>query len=266
MSIEGEQILAVTGVTAALEPGPIRVTQDILGKAFGSPGREVGLVTAMRRALKRFLAGGRDWPEPGDFPPFDYDRTLELLTEPMTDARLRENAAFFPDQALADDYMETLGTAIGYLQSILPLRVRQTLAGSTNVPPGDFSLSRFRRAYWVVDSPMVVLDDLASGLLLREQVDVMAKVYPELLAAARRMVLELIVEKRTASPTWEMPLDRERKLATFLGVPANDVAVRQAVRQAFAGAKAARPEQGPAAQSTPMKPEQPTQGQRLAEK
>ena len=239
---EGEAVLAVTGVTAALEPGPLRLTAKHLARAGRLPNE-------IRRRLRRFLAASGPWPKFGKLPPFDYDGLLELLPLPdaQREARLAENAENLPEQELAESYSSALGRAVGYLQGLFPLRVRETLARVQNVQPGDLSLGRFRRAYAIADDPLRVLDHLATGLLTADEVETCKKLYPSLYREMQDAYVEVTIARLSRHPNWRQSRERERKARVLLQAQGDDGAMRDAVQAIFEMARGAGPEQGPQA-------------------
>ncbi|HYE58877.1 MAG TPA: hypothetical protein VD948_10235 [Rhodothermales bacterium] len=219
----------MTGIGDALAPGPLRLTKEHMGRAEGLP-------RAIRRRLRKFLAAKGPWPAFGKVPPFKYDTVLEEL--PMvTPQRLQENVDRFPDQPLADAYMAALGRMVGWLQSVFPVRVRESITGIKNVEPRDMKLAEFRRAWWIADSPLRVLDSLNTGLLVADEVEALRQCYPTLHAEVLNAALELIVQRKAEAPRWELPYERERKLKILLGAQGDDAQMKAAVRDAFERAK-----------------------------
>lgn len=269
MDIEpGEALLAVTGVSAALAPGPLPLTVKTLGKAAPA-----ALDRAARRRLRRFLAARGSWPEFFALPPFDYDLVLDTLPPLVPDSRatlafLTENVAEFPSQILAESYMGALGRAVGYLQARFPIAQRESVMGARNVPPADLKIAPFRRALAVADNPLRVLDNLVGGILVADEVETMKALYPTLYAAVRYAVLELVVARKSDAPRWELSHERERKLRLLMGAGNDDASMRAAVRESFTRARgAAKQAETPAGGAqVAMKPPQPTRAQALADK
>jgi len=255
----GEVLLAVTGVSAALAPGPLPVTVKTLGKADPAAyGR------AIRRRLRRFLAAKGPWPKFGELPPFDYDLVLEQLPR-VTPQRLEENVLRFTDEALAESYVASLGRAVGYLQHHFPIAQRPFATGAKNVTPSDLKIAPFRRRYWICDDPLRALDSLVTGLLVPDEVEALSTCFPTIYAQMMFDVLDLTVARKTEYPTWELPYERERKLQVLMGGKGTgDAAARAAVKAAFERARgAAKQAETP---SGAMQPQKPTRAQELADK
>src|SRR5687767_1212177 len=159
----GEALLATTGFTAALEPGPLVVKPRHLRDAVRLLGEDPRRAKSPIRTRLVDFFNAEAFESPRPWPKFDYEKVLELLApEGDLAARVQENVAGWVDQELADSYGEALGRAWGYLGARLPKKVRFAREGFApdNVRPSDLVLSRFRRDYDVVDRPMTVLDDL----------------------------------------------------------------------------------------------------------
>lgn len=221
MSIIGEALLATTGIKVALEPGPVKVTPADLQKADALPGR-------FRARLAAFLEA--DEPKKTAAPkPLDYDRMLELLTEPLTDERLRENVAGWGDQEVANEYADALGRAWGYLQSEFPVRTREHLSGTENLHPRGLMLARFRRLLEIVEDPETIVDRMDEGALLAAEVQVLKDVYPaiaEMLQGsdgpipaagiARDALATETARRRKKDPDWNLPRSKAKMLRRLL--------------------------------------------------
>ena len=207
----GETLLATTGLTSALEPGPVYVTMRQAERA----GR---LDLVIQRAIRAALRG-EPWtrPDPREAP--GYRRLVELLSGPITADRIEENLSSIDDQAAAEALGAALGRAWGYAQSVLPRRVLQSLVGAEAVAPGALEVARFRRLYQVADDPLVVLEDFAAGRLTRDQVAALASAYPGLHAEAKRLVGVEVARLRGERPTWQPPRALAGQLGALLQLP-----------------------------------------------
>lgn len=211
ISTYGEALLAVTGLTRALEPGPVYVTMRQAERA----GR---LDVVIQRALRAAVRGETwDRPERRDIP--GHAHVLELLSGPLTDERIEENLSSIDDQAAAEALGAALGRAWGYAQSIVPRRTMTTLVGLESVPPGGLEVARFRRLYQIADDPLVALDDLSRGRLSGDQVGAFAAAYPGLYAEATRLVGGELARQRGELPNWQPSRLLAGQLRTLLRQP-----------------------------------------------
>lgn len=222
MGITGEQLLATTGIDAALEPGPLKVTKKQLVAAVKLPQRA-------KERLAEAIAQDKPGKDQG-LRPFDYDRMLELLPPPVTEERLAENVAGWPDQVLANEYAGALGRAWGYLQSQFPIETRDHLSGIENVRPPEVRVTRFRRLLEVVENPLSIIDRLASGELLSAEVEALKTAYPELCALLQQLATEALIdytaEKRQGDKEWHLPMRKDKVLRRLLEMPTGSVQQR----------------------------------------
>lgn len=237
-TLRGELLLACTGVTPAIRPGPVRITLEVMGRA-----EEGAFERAIRRRLRRFFRERTSAPlEPR--PPFDYDEIAELLPQMSNEARNIENVSAIRDQALANEYAEALGTAIGYLQRVIPVETAPVLIGGARVRPPDYEVARFRRQMAVLDRPLVVLDDLCSGWLVDDQVETLAEVYPGLHGMIRKMVGGLITDELDRKASWQLPYAKDNQLQVLLQADAPAGGLHAAILKAWEDARATESGQG----------------------
>lgn len=257
--IAGEALLAVTGIAIALEPGPVRLNKGLLGRAQGLP-------VKIQRQLRRFLTKpGFEDAEEKPLPPFDYDAALKVLTLPITEPRIRENVEGFPEQALADSYAAALGRAWAFLQQQIPIRTRKTLLGTKNIDPPALTLASFRRKYSVIETPMVVLDDLGEGSLIRDMVETLETVYPGLYDFIRDQAITLLAEVKAAKgPSWELPYAKDRLLQTLLQTTTMDPRLLRDIQSVYKGARGGK--DGPGPKKVDIKDNLTTASQRVSEK
>ena len=219
----GELLMAVTGLTPALRPGPIRITQGVLAQA-----NPVAWDKKIKRRLLRFLQG----KDPKDEPPdFDYDEICDLLPEMQTEARNVENLAGFQTQFLAEKYAEQLGAAVGYVQREIPDKTAPVVIGGQRLRAPDQEIATFARKYRVMDMPLLVLDEMCRGWLVDEQVEALVAVYPAIYDAIRRTVLETIVATSLGRKGWRLPYEQDLQLGILLREPRIDGQVHAAMLQ-----------------------------------
>ena len=215
MSAIGEQLLAVSSIEKAIEPGSVKVTSAMLRQAEKLP--EVAK-ERMAEAIARTKPGPSQ-----KLAPFDYQRWLELLPPPVTPARLLENVAGWPDPVLANEYAQALGRAWGYLQSIFPLRTREHLTGAENVTPPDTQVAMFRRALAIVEDPLSAIDRIAGEELLEAEVVTLKTAYPALFAMWQDFAWEALIDetakRRAKDKEWHIPRRKDTMLRRLLEQP-----------------------------------------------
>lgn len=199
-----EQLFAVLGAQAVIEPGRVRITQDMRHKAQRIPAR---IRTEIRRFLTRSkLEGERPLPA------FKYKEALERLTSLDPEERITDVASAFDEHDEAAGVIVVAARAIKYLQDILPKRTRVTVTGPASVQPNDLVLYRFRRAYAVACDPMELFEDMNEGNLARDQVRTLQVLFPSIYDEAERVLFEELAELKAKRPRLELPRDKVRMI------------------------------------------------------
>lgn len=231
-NLVGECFLAVIGVDALLDPGPLRVTAEQRDRAIDYP-KEI------RAELKAFLSS--DVPDRGEpLPAFDYRKVLKQLNDFPTDpvqqqAHVADKLAGFkvaPDAGVA--FLHAAGAAVKYLQAVIPRRQRTTSTGPVLIEPNAQELSRFRRSHATVQDPMSLFADLGECCLSKDQVKCFETVYPALAEDSRtsaQTLLSQIAAERATS--WTLPSAKDRMLKRFMGVDDTDPQMTRALQESF---------------------------------
>jgi len=249
-NLVGEALLGAVGIDAFLSPGPLRVTRQHREDAAALPKR-------MRRELRRFLAA-TEFPSDSPLPEFQYERALELLTDPAVGdaARIEEKIGSLDDMDVAVDFARAAGAAIAHLQGLLPKRARVGVLGPKPSSPSEQEISRFRRAYVTVQDPMTALVDLNEGALSTEQVRALEAVYPSLYEVLKREVFLGLTDLKAARPNYEMPRPRERQLERLLQSSTMNASLLKSMQDAFS-APDANQEPGAPLDMAAAKPDSP---------
>jgi len=211
----GEALLAATGVMKALEPGPVVVRERDFKEADK-------LLDKLEARIKAFLASDeyKAAKDPDELP---YERLRDLLIEPLTDERVWENVAGWPDQMTANEYAESLGRVWGMLQGSMPVKVITHLTGDEMAMPSDTELSRFRRFWDLVRDPMTLFDRLDTGELLDSEVAIYSQAWPGITETLRNMLVDMLdaetAKRRKSDPDWHLPRRKEILLRRVLALP-----------------------------------------------
>lgn len=224
-----EALLAVTGVTAALRPGPVLINLKVIAKAEG-------LETRVRRAIRRFVRDPDLAPfEPEGFqdPTELYDEVADLLPRADYEANQVENVSGFEDPILQMEYAEQLGMALGYVKTIFPHEPLGAMVGNANMRPSGLDVADFARKYRVVDNPMEALDDLASGPITPDQVVALETVYPLLYAYARNAILQEMVAAASQKKSYRLPYEKDLALQVFLKTETLDSVMNSELSRIF---------------------------------
>lgn len=225
----GEALLAATGVTAALRPGPIRINAAVWGKASE-------LEQTIRRKLRSFVRS-KELAATEDQPEFDFEEIQGLLAGADDEVRNVENVIGLQGQAAADQYAEALGAAVGYILSFAPAETLPAMVGKANMRPSDLDVSEFRRRYQAVDRPLIVLDDLAAGWLMPDQVEALAACYPSVYDKIRRVLMEEMVLAGTEKPDFRLPYDHDQAMQVLLQTDTIDQRLHEELSKAFEAAR-----------------------------
>lgn len=226
--ITGDMLMAVTGVRHILEQKPKRITVADKSDAEMLP-REI------RRSVRRFLeddSGPRKVPRAKKF---DYGWALDHITKAMEPHHREAIAAMFrpEDAELAADYIAAADRLLSYLQSILPIRVEETMAKSVNFDPSDTEIAKFRRAFDVADDPMIIMRDLELGILIGDQVQHLAALYPEGYVIIKQTMATGIAEAMARKKSWSLPWRKDRLVQTLFQTSTFNDSLARDLQQSF---------------------------------
>ena len=210
--ISAENLMAITGIRRILDRDPQKITAADKHKAAALP-REI------RRAVARFLD-----PETGPRPvpkaeKFDYAKALDSITAVLEPGHMAELAGmFYPrDAVLVMEYLALATRLVSYLQSLLPIRTLKTMAATINVDPSDTEIARFRRAFDIVNDPMIALRDMEYLMLVGDQVKHLSVAYPGLYAEMRDRMAKGMADELAKKKSWELSRRKDFQVQTFFG-------------------------------------------------
>lgn len=205
----------------------------------------------IRRACQRFVQGE---PLSGKLPrrgPFDYQRSLDWLTQAMDSENEDEGAsgrvsqAFLErigarfrddDSRIAAGFLADVQRVVPYLQSIVPIRTETTMAKTINIDPSDTEIAAFRRAWDIASDPMIILRDLEAGVLSPDQVPHFAALYPPLYSATKTQMGLAFADAQARKKSWRLPYDHERQVAVLYGTDTMTPALSAELQKSFAAA------------------------------
>lgn len=227
----GEAFLAVIGIDAFLDPGPLRVTAEQRDRALKYSAE-------MRAELKSFLTNGA-YDHGSPLPAFDYRKVLKQLNDFPTDPEqqvphLEAKLSGFrvaPDAGNA--FLFAAGAAVKYLQAVIPKRQRVTSTGPVLMEPNGQEISRFRRAHATAQDPMSLFTDLREGALTKDQVKCFAEVYPSLYEDAKTSVQVILTQLKADKNSFALGYGKERVLQKFMGVDNANPALTRALQESF---------------------------------
>lgn len=207
-TLKGEALCATVGLTTVLQPGPVKLTPQLLEKADG-------IEFEIEKRLRRFVTEPK-FIEAPDPEPFGFEEIVRLLPGAEQESRSIENLSGFQDQELANEFGDALGGALGYVQTLLPAETLPAMIGSKDMKPSDLDVSEFRRRYDVCNSPLVVFDDMLAGPLVPDQVEAFATVYPALYERAKAILFHELAAAGGKGDDWQLPYDKDQVMQLFL--------------------------------------------------
>lgn len=246
-SLKAELLLAAIGMRRVLEPGPLKILV-----------RDQEEAAALQRRIESFWRGffASDDLERADPLPegFSWPFLREALAEDATDLATEDNVQGFSE--LEDGAL--FGALTLRLRELLrreaPIRTRQVGTGLEPVEPSDHDLARFRRVWHVVDDPMRVLKDTASGIVSAKQVATLREAYPALAEAMTDVAFRALAARVADSASYRIPWHKDVPMRRFLGSwrwsPALVVRLQDALQKAKA-----QPEATAMPRPLPMRPE-----------
>lgn len=238
--LELESLLAAIGPEAVMRGRPTLHKYQLQ--------RAADVPRDLRRRMLRYFATD-SFALPGDMPAFDLDDVRKLVTAEQTPEEAQALAAALP----TGDLLTEIGIEANRIRtwggSAVPKDV--PVAGRLEEPdPGD--VSNFRRSWEVATDPMVIMRDLAAGMLSEDQVATVSLLYPALYAEMRQAASD--ARAATAGrkgKKWEPGPKKTAQLDVLLQADNFDVGMASTVQQVYA-AEAQR-EQQAAPQSPPKR-------------
>lgn len=105
--------------------------------------------------------------------------------------------------------------AVNYLLSVMPkpLTPNNPLVKNKNYKPSSMEMTKFSRQVKTALNPLSVIEDLNDGTLSKDQVEVLANVYPQLLDEIRYRVTDAVAENPA-----QIPYNKRLKLSLLLGL------------------------------------------------
>lgn len=213
--------------------------------------RAAGIPAEIDRRILRFL-WRKEPAATAELPDFDFHETAELLTTDARPSQVHQLIDAFEDAELGFAVVQVAGRIREQLLARLPRRVRTSLAGDELVEPPRSDMARFARAWAIACDPLAVLVDLNEYALSRDQVAVMAELYPLVyqriqgreeqpgIPGVPGAVRTQIARIKAARPKFTLLRQKESLLAVLLQAPPPGLAVGLALQQMYAADAAAQ--------------------------
>lgn len=228
MANDTEFLVAATSLLPFLEGHPKPLSADDAELAARIP-------TLIRKSIRHYI-DGEDLVV-HQVPDFDYDQLLDGLTKTHGVDEIEKLIEGLPeDSELRVSYASDVQRVVAYLQGALPINTRDSLSGTVNHRPNSLDLSRFRRAWLVAESPLVVLNHLNDGKLQDDEVAAVKAMYPTTYQLVLKEVTEAIIDRKAERKGFRLTRKQEAALGTLLQRD-QDPGLTQAVQAVFTQAQ-----------------------------
>lgn len=169
----GELALATIGVSAIIDGTVPKMGIERQREALGIPNKLQKLAAdVVDGQIKR--------------PPMprahSYRKLLDRFAQGLQPQHVQELIDAFPHDAsdMSGAFVLCAQAALQHLQKMFPMSVYSTFTGPQNLTPDDVSVWRFFSQLEVLNDPLRVFPLIATGALLKSQVDGMREIYPTL--------------------------------------------------------------------------------------
>jgi len=208
----GRAVFTVVGLARVYKPGPVVITKAEFAEA-------VKFEPQIYEIIDQFLDGKR---EGAPLPKYDHDEIEEIIEREINPDDADENLAQFRNHPEGEEFAAVAGAAREYLRTQIPRRLRTLPAfGRKPEPPKPSTAERliFRRHVATVEKPLWALKNLLAGTLVRDHLDALEVVWPDVLEVARLAAENGIADRVDKNPDWAMPRRIARQLAVLKGEP-----------------------------------------------
>jgi hypothetical protein len=247
--LSAELLAAAIGQRRLLEPTELKILQ-----------RDRDQAAALPRKIASFWRGffaDDDLERQNPLPEgFDWPFLRDALLLDRADTAAFQNVASFDDLAEGAAFVALTTRLREKLRAAAPIRYRQAGAGLDLVEPSEHEMAKFRRLYHVIDDPMQVLHDTASGIVSLQQVATMRSSFPLLYRLAVDAAFDALAHRLGEAASYRVPWHKDVPLRRFFGASrwTGDLVVQlqQAIRRAAAEE---RDQAAPLPRPLPMAPE-----------
>jgi hypothetical protein len=154
--------------------------------------------------------------------PHSYRKLLDHFAKGLQPDQVQSLVAAFPHDAsdMSGAFVLCAQSALQHLQKLFPMSVYSTFTGPQNLTPDDVSVWKFFSALEVLNDPLRVFPLIATGAILKSQVDAMREIYPTLSKEIDAAVYQAIAKKSAASGVrnpFRLPPRAELGVAAWLG-------------------------------------------------
>ncbi len=149
----------------------------------------------------------------------DYKQLLSKLAKPLPSDAIVSLVAKFPHEAsdIAGSFVIAAQQALTKIRDLFPVSVYKSFVGPVNLVPNDLAVWQFMSQLDVLNDPLRVFSLMATGALLKRQVDAVRAVYPTLSDAIDSALYRAIVADKAKKASYQLPPRSEIGVAVWLG-------------------------------------------------
>lgn len=215
----GELALATIGVSAIIDGNVPKMGIERQRAAYAIPGKLQKLAAdVVDGEIKRP-------PMPR---PHSYRKLLDHFAKGLQPDQIQSLVAAFPHDAsqMSGEFLLCAQAALEHLKKMFPMSVYSTFTGPQNLTPDDVSVWRFFSQLEVLDDPLRVFPLIATGALLKSQVQALREIYPTLSGqpdtneGIDAAIYGAVATRSAAAPLakpFRLPPRAELGVATWLG-------------------------------------------------
>lgn len=183
--IIGEAMAAVTGGLERIVDGsPRAIPASAHDKA-------IKFLANIPARVEKALEGATEGESGRETPEGDYKEMIRAFSDPKLkpSPEMRLKLVDKLDKAFAAPYLLWFDRAYAAAAGIIPRRTWDTIFGPRPGMPSSSELGTWWRAWDVARDPMVVIDRIADGTLITDEVDALGMFYPALRDRMRQATL-----------------------------------------------------------------------------
>lgn len=151
-----------------------------------------------------------------------YKTLLARITDPLKQHEVDDLIAKFHVEAgdIATSFAVAVQQALADLKAIFPVSVYKTYAGPKNIEPNADVVFQFLNRLDVINDPLRVFPLIATGAILKTQVEIVREVYPTLSREIDTQIAAAVTKRRAASSQanpYQLPPRAEIGVAKWQG-------------------------------------------------
>jgi hypothetical protein len=208
--LNAEAVVSVCGVSRALEKTPKPPTELELKRAFR-------IEEDIKKRAQDLIAMDKPSAQMGPTDPPDYREIHQKLTDRINGDVLAEMLVSVSPE-VQPACAASWSSGILYLDSILPKRIEETMAGPRLHNPSKGELAEFAWALRIANTHLIIFDLMADGLLIGPEVGHVMILFPAIHALICGEIQNAIADRAAKEKDWLPPWWLQKQMCTLLGV------------------------------------------------